>query len=620
MLGIRSPLRALHAYVVGMASLAILLLAVDVLKSPTDLPSRSPGLLLVLLVMAVGAEHVSFRVHRGWISAAATLPHIAAVLLFLPAQAEFIGLFGAASYGLARREPPRKVVFNSAVVGLAVGAAAHVSLAVGGPRLIEDGASWTAPLVAVLASLTYYLVSVATVSVAVALDLRTSAWSLARDKLGFLALADLGLGLTGAILAVLVTREPVWAPALLLPAVLVYLVKRSHERLTTSEARLASIIESAMDAIITVDEDRRIVVFNRAAEAMFGYTAFRALTQPLDLLLVPDPAATARTELDVVGPPGLFSFSRARRASGESFPVEMTCADLQVQGQRLSTLVVRDITARRRAEDERMLLLDSERTARVAAERAIELRDEFLSMAAHELRTPITSLRGYAQLMRQRLEASDIEPHILRRAAEVVDQQSGKLARLVSILLDVSAISAGRLEIKAQVVDLAALLLQCVTAARAGAPHHVIALDSPRTLLVAVDPVRFQQVLSNLLENAIRFSPAGGTIEVGLTCPGAESACIEVRDHGVGVLPEHRAHLFDRFYRAHSDSHMSGLGLGLHVSRHIVERHGGTIEVASPSSGGTQFVVRLPLTTPLAATRPPGPTLAAAQVGNEAHG
>ncbi|MDQ6669585.1 MAG: PAS domain-containing sensor histidine kinase [Chloroflexota bacterium] len=583
----------LSGYVVGVVSLAILTLAVDVTNVPADIPSRSPFTLIALLAITMVAEHISFRVHRGWISAAATLPHLAAALLFQPAQAELIGLLGAASYGLSRRQALPKVVFNAAVVGLAVGAAAHVALALGGPRLIEGGVGWIGPLVAVLASLTYYLVSVATVSVAVALDERTVAWPLARHKLGFLALADLGLGLTGAVLAVLLTSAVAWAPALVLPAVLVYLVKRSHERLAASEARLKTIIDSAMDAIITIDAKRRIVVFNRAAEAMFGYPGSRALTKNVDMVLV-GASDDPMQDSGVVKDGSLLSLAQGRRASGEVFPVEMTFTDLEVQGERLSTLVVRDISARRRAEDERALLLVREHSARIAAEHATELRDEFLQMAAHELRTPITSLHGYAQLMRQRLDASEFEPRILRRAAEVVDQQSGKLARLVSLLLDVSAIQTDRLEVNFQVVDLAALVSRGVTAAQSEAHRHTIALDSPATLMLAVDPQRLQQVLNNLLENAIRFSPHGGTIEVSLTHPDPGSVWLEVRDYGLGVSPEHRSHLFDRFYRAHSDSHMSGLGLGLHVTRHIVERHGGTIDVVIPPSGGTRFVVRLP--------------------------
>jgi PAS domain S-box-containing protein len=584
MLSIAPPRWALSAYVAGVATLAALLLAVDVLHAPADFPSRSPIILIALLAMTVVAEHISFRVHRGWISAAATLPHMAAALLLLPAQSELIGVLAAVSFGLTRREPLSKVVFNAAGVGLSVGAAAHVALILGGPRLIDGSVGWAGPVVALLAASAYYLVSVATVSMAVALDHRTAPWPLARDKLGFLALADLGLGLTGAVLAVLLTTAPVWTPALVLPAVLVYLVKRSHERLTASEARLETIIESAMDAIITVDDDRRIVLFNRAAEAMFGYPASRARGERVDLVLIAD--ADDATHVTI---------ARGRRASGECFPVEMSSADLLVQGQRLSTLVVRDITARRAAEDERTLLLDREHTARVAAERATALRDEFLLMAAHELRTPITSLHGYAQLMRRRLEAHDVEPRVLRRAAEIVDQQSGKLARLVSMLLDVSAIQAGRLKVTAQLVDLVPLVLKGVARAQSGAPHHTIAVENPTTLVLSVDPQRLEQVVDNQLENAIRFSPFGGTIEVRLTRPDAESACLEVRDFGLGVSDEHHSHLFDRFYRAHSDSHVSGLGLGLHVSRHIVERHGGTIDVLTPPSGGTCFVVRLPI-------------------------
>lgn len=590
-----APHRALNTYVVGVGSLALLLLAFDLTHPPADSPERAPILLLVFLAVTAVAEHLSFRVHRGWITAAATLPHVAIALLFLPGQAEVIGFLGAAGYGLSRREPFPKLVFNAAVVALAVGAAAHVALVLGGPRLVEGTAGWMGPLVAVLASLAYYLVSVATVSLAVALDQQTPPWPLARDKLGFLALADLGLGLTGAILAVVVTTAPTWAPALVLPAVLVYLVKRAHERLATSEARLDAIVGSAMDAIVTFDDERRIVVFNHAAEVMFGYPRSRVLNAPFALLGLDDQDGAAPADHDPASPGRAPWAAVARRASGNYFPVEMTRADLRVRDKTLSTLIVRDISARRMAEDERMLLLDSERAARVAAERATRLRDEFLLIAAHELRTPITSLRGYAQLMRRSLDAGDFEPRILHRALEVVDQQSGKLARLISLLLDFSAMQAGILELRFEQVDVAPLVQRGVVAARTAAPQHTMEVHTPEALVMSVDPHRLEQVLNNLLDNAIRFSPSGGTIEVGLSQPDSASACLEIRDHGLGVAVEHREHLFDRFYRAHSDSHNSGLGLGLHVTRHIIEQHGGTIEIVAPPSGGSRFVVRLPL-------------------------
>jgi PAS domain S-box-containing protein len=597
---IGAPHRALKGYVFGIAGLAILLLTLDLSQSSAEFSVGSPLLFFVILLVTIGAEHVSFRVHRGWISAAATLPHVTAMLLFLPGQAEAIGLVGALSYSLSTRAALPKLIFNAAVVTIAVGAGAHVALAFGGPQLIAAGASSVAPLVALMASLTYYVVSVATVSVAVALDQQTSPWPLARAKLGFLALADLGLGLTGAVLAIILTTAPVWAPALVLPAALVYLVKRSHERLATSEARLEAIVASAMDAIITLDDERRIVVFNHAAEAMFGYRRNRVLGQPVVRLLVADPESATTGQADRAQIGNVPSSALARRASGEEFPVEMTCADVLVQGQHLSTLILRDITTRRTADEERVRLLDSEHTARVDAERAIRLRDEFLMMAAHELRTPITSLGGYAGLLLRRLDAGDLEPVGLRRALEIVDKQSRKLTRLVSLLLDMSAIQAGALKLAFRDGDLAPLVEESVVTARAAAPNHTFTVHRPETLVLSMDAQRLQQVLNNLLENAIRFSPRGGRIDVSLSCPDASSACLEVRDHGLGVSPEHDGHLFDGFYRAHADSHTSGLGLGLHVSRYLVQRHGGTIEVSNAVGGGTCFVVRLPTTAGVA--------------------
>jgi PAS domain S-box-containing protein len=231
------------------------------------------------------------------------------------------------------------------------------------------------------------------------------------------------------------------------------------------------------------------------------------------------------------------------------------------------------------------------------ARAAISIRDEFMSVAAHELKTPMTSLRGYAQLLGREFDKGAVaDPVRARRAALTIQVQSDKLARLVGQLLDISRIEAGKLAIERKSTDLSTLMRDVVDAARNQLREHELMARLPEELWVPIDPLRIEQVATNLLDNAIKYSPDGGRIDVALS-EYAERVEFSVQDHGLGVPPEHRAHIFDRFYQAHAGgplTSMAGMGLGLYISHQIVELHGGTIEAEFPDERGTKFVVILP--------------------------
>ncbi len=229
------------------------------------------------------------------------------------------------------------------------------------------------------------------------------------------------------------------------------------------------------------------------------------------------------------------------------------------------------------------------------AQAAIRARDEFLSAAAHELKTPLTSLRGFAQLVvRQMAKGQPPDPERLRRVLEVIDRQSERLSSLVSQMLDIALVESGRLELHRQQVDVAALvrdLLEHMPQVRA---RHPVALEAPAPIPALVDPQRVAQVVRNLVDNAAKFSPEGAPIEVKVAAPDAETVRIAVRDHGYGIPPEQRQWLFQRFYQAEPGRAIGGLGLGLYLGRQLVEAHGGRIEAEFPPDGGSRFVVTLP--------------------------
>jgi PAS domain S-box-containing protein len=229
------------------------------------------------------------------------------------------------------------------------------------------------------------------------------------------------------------------------------------------------------------------------------------------------------------------------------------------------------------------------------AQRATRLRDEFLSVAAHELKTPMTTLRGYAQLLARSMhDGQTPSPTLLQRSVRAIDAQSEKLVTLTEQLLDVSRIEAGKLRLTRRTVDLIELVRGIVQSVQETTVEHAIRLIAPETCFAWVDPMRFEQVVANLVGNSVKYSPNGGGIEVTLREPDPTRIELVVRDWGLGVPPDRRENLFDRFYQAHGEGHFGGLGLGLYVSRQIIELHGGTIEAEFPSSGGSRFVVGLP--------------------------
>jgi signal transduction histidine kinase len=240
------------------------------------------------------------------------------------------------------------------------------------------------------------------------------------------------------------------------------------------------------------------------------------------------------------------------------------------------------------------LALTAERAARDEAEAALRLRDEFLSIAAHELRTPLTTLSGRAELaLRLAARAGESVPAPVVQSLRAISGQTGKLARLVGHLLDVSRLDAGRLALERQPTDLVALVRAVVSEARTWTDRHVIAVSAPPAVEAVVDPLRLEQVLVNLLENAVKYSPDGGPIEVAIAWRGA-AVEVSVRDQGLGISPDQREAVFERFAQAHADSHRSGLGLGLYICRQIVHLHGGEIVVESTEGTGSVFTVRLP--------------------------
>lgn len=351
-----------------------------------------------------------------------------------------------------------------------------------------------------------------------------------------------------------------------------------QEALSACEERFRNLIVRNADAIVVVDDKGDVRFVNPVAEAFFGRSAGELVGSEFGLPVM----AGETTEVDIVG------------SDGNPCVAEMRVVDTEWEGGAALLAVLRDVTDRKRAEEERVQLV-REQVARADAEQALRERDEFLAVAAHELRTPLSTLSAAAQLLRRQLDRQPtLTPEQLHSAAVRLDEQSRRLARLVSRLLSLSDINAGTLEYSPERHDLRQLITAVVDEMQAATSSHTLETRGPSKLQAFVDPALFEQLLIHLIDNAIQYSPSGGKIEIEVA-EDERTATVAVRDHGLGVAPERRPMLFDRFTRAHADDYVSGLGLGLYICRYIAELHRGQIGAEFPEDGGARFVVTLPI-------------------------
>jgi PAS domain S-box-containing protein len=374
-----------------------------------------------------------------------------------------------------------------------------------------------------------------------------------------------------------------------------------EEALRESEERYRTVAVTASDAIITIDEKSKILFINPAAERIFGFTIQEMLGQELTMLMpeylrhvhragIRRYLGTGERHIPWQGVElvGLHK-------SGKEVPIEVSFGEFAKGDRRLFTGFVRDITERKQAERDRARILEREQAARQQAEEASRLKDEFLATVSHELRTPLTAGLGWACLLR----TGEIDQAACERAFEAIERNARAQSQIIEDLLDVSRIITGKLRLKVLPVDLAQVIATSLDAMRPAAEAKKIQIKTtlePLVHSVSGDPDRLQQIVWNLVSNAVKFTPRAGNIEVRLEEIDDE-AVITVRDTGPGINREFLPFVFDRFRQADGSftrSH-SGLGLGLAIARHLVELHGGTIEAINAEDGrGAILSVRLP--------------------------
>ncbi len=379
-------------------------------------------------------------------------------------------------------------------------------------------------------------------------------------------------------------------------------VAEQANALEAANTRLHGIIHSAMDAVIAIDARQRIVLFNPAAEVMFGVTTAQVLGAHVEQL-VPERFRRSHSEsVDRFGRTGASSRRMGAlgaisglRANGEQFPIEASISHVEVAGERFFTVILRDITERKRAEQERLRLLESERAARSEAEAAGRLKDEFLATLSHELRTPLNAIVGWSDLI-----ARSPTPEHVEQGVKAIARNARAQAHLISDLLDLSRITAGKLRLSVEPVDLAdvvAAAIETVTPAAEAKGVDVERMLAPGPDPVHGDPGRLQQVAWNLLSNAVKFTPRGGRVQVSLTRVGSHVR-LAVADTGVGIHRDFLPHLFERFRQGNASAarQQGGIGIGLAIVKQLVELHGGKVTADSAGEDrGATFTVELPL-------------------------
>ena len=368
-------------------------------------------------------------------------------------------------------------------------------------------------------------------------------------------------------------------------------------------AHLAAIVTSSSDAIISKSLQGIITSWNDAAEVMFGYSAAEIIGQSI-LRLIPE---ANQAEEDYI-------LSRLRAGeriehyetvrlhkAGTPVDVALTISPIKNSAGEIigASKVARDITERKIIEAEREALLAREQELRRAAEESNRLKDEFLATMSHELRNPLNVILGYSEML-LRTEAIKTSPQLLKMC-EALRRNALAQSHLIRDLLDLSRLRSRKLTLNAETVSLMNAINNAVETVRAeaAAKNLKLAIEAPdEALFVKGDLLRLEQIIWNLLTNAVKFTPAGGSILVRAT-KDATDVILAITDTGQGIDPEFLPHVFEMFRQADASTSraQSGMGIGLALVRQLVELHGGIVLVESPGENlGTSVTVRLPLT------------------------
>ena len=366
--------------------------------------------------------------------------------------------------------------------------------------------------------------------------------------------------------------------------------------------RLAWIVESSADPIISLDLNGFITSWNRAAEALFGYTAQEAIGNSIKMLFPPERINEEVSILERVRTGERVENHETVRLRKDGSPIDVSLTVSPIVDANGAIIgaskIARDISARKRAEEERAELLVREQNARAEAEAANRLKDEFLAIVSHEVRTPLNAIVGWIQMLR----SGKLDEEHRAKALESIDRNAALQATIITELLETSRIVTGNLKLDSKPVALPSLIEAAIEIVRPAAEAKSIQIETALDISAGPiwgDSARLQQVFWNLLSNAVKFTPRDGRIEVRVERDNSNAVVI-VKDNGEGIDADFLPYAFDRFRQADATTSRSfgGLGLGLSIVRSVVEMHGGSVRAESEGKGrGATFTITLPILT-----------------------
>lgn len=357
--------------------------------------------------------------------------------------------------------------------------------------------------------------------------------------------------------------------------------KRAEIELQTSENRIRALFDTIVDGIVVIDAKGRVQTVNPAAVALFGYSPEELHSQNIKMLM-PEPYAAEHDgylhNYLTTGNKKVIGIGRevtGRRKDGTTFPMELAVSEMEVNGERMFTGIVRDITERKKVE---------------------QMKTEFISTVSHELRTPLTSISGALALVLGNVTGE--LPEKARLMLDMAARNSERLTLLINDILDLEKIEAGRLDFDFRIVDLVDLARRALEDNEGYARKHQVRLvldNSVKQASVLADEHRLLQVFSNLISNAVKFSPENGVVEVSVVTHGSGFRTA-VRDYGAGIPQEFHRQIFQRFAQADSSDsrEKGGTGLGLSITKAIVERHDGEVSYETEAGVGTVFHFDIP--------------------------
>ncbi|MGZ7059992.1 MAG: PAS domain-containing sensor histidine kinase [Candidatus Angelobacter sp.] len=379
------------------------------------------------------------------------------------------------------------------------------------------------------------------------------------------------------------------------------------------ESRYRKLLEAAPDAILEVNQGGQIMLLNEAAERMFGYSRGELLGLNVESLV---PAsmrgghAQHRASYAMhpnTRPMGTGLELQGQRKDGSLFPVEISLSPNWIEGSLHVIASVRDITQRRAVED-RLRALREQYTAELTVkneqlearnlevERANSLKTEFLASMSHELRTPLHTIIGFSELLTEQLEGPLTEKQ--QRFVSHILQDARHLLELINEILDISKIESGRLELKRESFDFSQIIEEVLGGIRHQAAAKNIAVENKNSFQGSLyaDRLRVKEILYNLLNNAVKFTPEGGRVWLESFGEG-DTLHVSVCDTGIGIPAKEHPSIFEKFYQVGDTTGgiREGTGLGLPITKHLVELHGGSISVESRPGEGSRFMLTLPV-------------------------